>query len=112
MSWFIGIVLDNTPWWVWLLVGLAILGATYSLWLPIWAALPTKVKAAIIILATGGLAYLAGRNRGAEGASQRERDRQRAAADAAIKQKKDIDNETSGMPDDALDRDNSKWLRK
>lgn len=74
-------LLDSVPLWIWGLIGLAILGATYSLWLPIWAALPATWRIAIIGAGFAVLAALWGRNKGATGALQRARDKEQARAD-------------------------------
>ncbi len=108
MTWLFGIILDNTPWWAWLIAGLVLLGATYSLWLPIWTMLPDKAKAAILIIGTGGLAYLAGRNGGAAGALERERVRNEKARDELIAKARDArerqrSTDAGGVRDDKRD---------
>ncbi|MBB3769820.1 type VI protein secretion system component VasK [Angulomicrobium tetraedrale] len=77
MSW----ILDLIPWWLWALAGGALLAATWQVWLPWWLALPKPIRTGLAILATGGLAYLAGRNKGAAGALQRAREQEQAHAD-------------------------------
>ncbi|MFG1462245.1 hypothetical protein V5F77_05025 [Xanthobacter sp. DSM 24535] len=112
MSWFIGVVLDNTPWWAWAIAAAAALAATYQLWMPLWALLPQPAKATLIAIGAAVLAYLAGRNRGAAGAVERERAKQDAETQKVIQAKRDIDDETAHLSDDVLDHDNAKWLRK
>ncbi|WP_371346107.1 hypothetical protein [Ancylobacter sp. IITR112] len=112
MSWIFAAILDWTPWWVWALAGAALLASTYSLWRPVWALLPSAIKTAAIALATGGIAYLAGRNKGASGALQRAKEQEQARADdiiergTAARQRADRD---------ALDgrlRDDDGWQRR
>ena len=112
MTWLIGIVLDNTPWWAWAIAAVTALAATYQLWMPLWALVPAPAKAALIAIGAAVLAYLAGRNRGAAGAVERERAKQDAATQKVIQAKKEIDDETTRLPDDVLDRDNARWVRK
>ncbi len=112
MNWLIGIVLDNTPWWAWAIAATAALAATYQLWMPLWALIPSPAKAALIAIGGAILAYLAGRNRGASGAVERERAKQDAATRKMIEEKKWIDDETAHLSDDVLDRDNARWVRK
>lgn len=80
----LGWLLDLIPWWIWAAVAAGVLAATYTLWRPVWALLPSPVKAAVIVIATGGLAYLAGRNKGAAGALQRAKEQEQARADEII----------------------------
>ncbi|MFH1557653.1 MAG: hypothetical protein ABII76_22830 [Pseudomonadota bacterium] len=112
MTWLFGIVLDNTPWWAWAIAATAALAATYQLWMPLWALIPAPAKAALIAIGGAILAYLAGRNRGAAGAVERERAKQDAAAQKVIQEKREIDDETAHLSDDVLDRDNARWVRK
>ncbi|WP_428029830.1 hypothetical protein [Ancylobacter sp.] len=111
MTWLLGLVLDWTPWWLWLAAGIAALAATYTLWRPVWALLPTPIKTAAIVIATGGLAYLAGRNKGASGALQRATEQEQARADqiiergTAARQRADRDAVSGRL------RDNDGWKR-
>lgn len=107
----LGWLLDLTPWWVWVLAGGVLLASTYTLWRPVWALLPPPVKAAVIVIATGGLAYLAGRNKGASGALQRAKEQEQARADeiiergTAARQRADRDAVSGRL------RDNDGWKR-
>lgn len=74
MTWLFGWILDNTPWWLWLIIGAAALA-------PVWPYLPSKAKAAIIAGAAIAGAYLAGRNKGAAGADARSAAKDQANAD-------------------------------
>lgn len=77
----LGWILDATPWWVWGGAGLFVLVATYQVWLPLWRLLPSPIKTTLIVIATGGLAFLAGRNRGSAGALDRAKEQEQARAD-------------------------------
>lgn len=68
-------VLDTVPWWVYAVAIAAGLAATFSIWRPLWLLTPGPAKAGLIAVGAGVLAYLAGRNQGASGAVQRERQR-------------------------------------
>ncbi|WP_421696950.1 hypothetical protein [Ancylobacter sp.] len=80
----LGWVIDIIPWWVWAALAAGALAATYTLWRPVWVLLPSPVKTAVIVIATGGVAYLAGRNKGASGALQRAKEQEQARADEII----------------------------
>ena len=84
MTWLLGIILDSTPWWLWALAGAGILAATYQIWRPLWALLPSPVKAVLIASGAAALAYLAGRNKGAAGALHRAKEQEQARADDII----------------------------
>lgn len=81
MTWILGVILDNVPVWVWLIALAVLLAATWQIWRPLWALLPSPIKAAILIIGTAGIAYLAGRNKGASGALQRAQERENARAE-------------------------------
>lgn len=112
MTWFAGWVFDITPWWLWALLAIVILSATYQFWIPLWFRLPSSVRTVVMASGAAVLAYLAGRNKGAAGAVQRERDRQQAATDQLIEDKREKEDAAARLSDDDLDRDNSRWLRK
>lgn len=81
MTALIGWLLDVTPWWAWALASLALLGATYQVWAPLWALAPSWLRTGALGLASIVLAYLAGRNRGASGALDRAKQQEAAHAD-------------------------------
>lgn len=99
-------LIDLIPWWAWALAGAVLLASTYSIWRPVWAFLPPPIKTAAIVLATGGLAYLAGRNKGASGALQRAKEQEQARADdiidrgTAARQRADRDAVSGRLRDD------------
>lgn len=111
MSWILGLVLDWTPWWLWLAAGFVLLASTYQVWRPVWVLLPSPIKNAIVVIVTGGLAYLAGRNKGASGALQRAKKQEQARAEDIIER----GTAARGRADrDALDgrlRDDDGWKR-
>jgi len=80
----LGWLIDLIPWWIWAVLAVGGLAATYTLWRPVWALMPSPVKAAVVVIVTGGLAYLAGRNKGASGALQRATEQEQARADQII----------------------------
>lgn len=100
-------IIDAIPLWVWLAAGAIALAATYPLWSAIWLVLPRPIKAGIIFIGTAVLAYLAGRNRGFQNAS----DRQKEADAQATKRRLETNEEVGRMP--AADRDKSldRWMR-
>lgn len=100
-------IFDNTPLWVWLAGGIAALAASYTLWLPIWGLLPKPAQAALIALAAVIGAYLAGRKRGADNATQRQKEQNAKA----IQTRAEIDHEVRNLPDADLKRRGDKWLR-
>ncbi|MDR6952284.1 hypothetical protein J2X65_001639 [Ancylobacter sp. 3268] len=67
----LGWILDWVPWWAWLFAVGAALAATWQLWWPFWLMLPQPLRVALGGLAAAALAYFAGRNRGASGATER-----------------------------------------
>jgi len=107
----LGWLLDITPWWAWVVGGGVLLAATYQLWAPLAVLVPRPVKIAAGALLAAGLAYLAGRNRGADGALQREREKEAANAgkitDAAQRARADAD---AGSAGDRLRADDG-WKR-
>jgi len=111
MTWLVGVVFDNTPWWAWGLAALAALAATYQLWWPIWLALPSPVKAGAAAAGAAILAYLAGRNRGASGALAREKAATEAAKARAVKIAKETENEVDALAPADLDRRLDLWMR-
>lgn len=77
----LGWLLDMTPWWLWLAAGLIILAATYQVWRPVWALSPGPIKTGLLIIGAAWMTYAAGRNRGAAGAIDREKEKDRAHAE-------------------------------
>ncbi|OYX87069.1 MAG: hypothetical protein B7Y71_01995 [Xanthobacter sp. 35-67-6] len=104
-------ILDSVPWWAWAVGGGVLLAATYQLWAPLAVLVPRPVKIAAGALLAVILAYLDGRNRGAEGAVERAKakDAENAAriTDAASRARADADARNVG---DRL-RDDDGWRR-
>lgn len=100
-------IIDAIPYWVWLAVIAVALASTYPMWSAIWAFLPRPIKAAIVIVATGGIAYIAGRNRGFKNA----RDRQKEADAQATKRRLDTNAEVDRMRPADRDKSLDGWMR-
>jgi membrane protein implicated in regulation of membrane protease activity len=101
-------VFDNTPLWVWLVGVIAALAASYPLWLPIWAWLPSPVRAALIALVAVIGAYLAGRKRGADNEQQRQKD----SNAAAVQTSNEVESEVRNRSKPDLDKSYDRWMRK
>jgi len=103
----LGWLIDLIPWWIWAVLAVGGLAATYTLWRPVWAILPTPIKAAAIVIATGAVAYLAGRNKGAANADARAQAKDQANADkiAAAGSKARADSQRSTAGDRVRDHD-------
>lgn len=111
MTWLLGVVLDSTPWWAWGLAALAALAASYQIWWPLWLALPSPVKAGIAAAGAAILAYLAGRNRGASGALEREKAATEEAKARAVKTAKETKDEVDALGHADLDSRLDPWMR-
>ena len=111
MTWLLGVVIDSTPWWAWALAALAALAASYQLWWPLWGTLPAPAKAGIAAAGAAILAYLAGRNRGASGALERERAATEAAKARAVKIAKETEDEVDTLAPADLDSRLDRWVR-
>lgn len=81
MSWLLAVIVDHVPWWLWAVLLAVAAAATWPFWRPILALIPWPGTVALAAAIVGGLAYLAGRNRGAAGALDRVRKREQAHAD-------------------------------
>lgn len=81
MSWLLGVIIDNVPWWLWLTPLLVLLAATWQFWRPIVTLIPWPGIVALAAVIAGAFAYLAGRNKGAAGALQRAQEKEQARAD-------------------------------
>lgn len=106
-----GWVLDLIPWWIWAIAGGVALAASLPWWRPIWLALPSSIKAALLLIGTGGLAYLAGRNRGASGALQRAKDKEQARADDIFQRGTEARARAERDADTGRLRDDDGWRR-
>lgn len=92
-------VVDNIPWWGYVLAAAVALGFLYPYAAPIWAILPRWLKAALI--AIGGLftAYIAGRNRGAANARLADKERN----EQAYKRRTDVNQRVDTMKPSEVD---------
>lgn len=106
--WLWNWIINSIPLWVWIALvgGLAVV--TYSVWGPIWAMLPTKVKAVLIFIATLGGAYLAGRYKGAH--DERALAAKRNAE--ALQKRQEVEDEVRKLPESEVDKRLDKWTRK
>lgn len=95
------------PWQAWVVIALVVLGLTFQFWAPIWLALPTWAKTAIVFVIVAFTAYIAGRNRG----SKDERDIQRRKEAGAVQQREKIDAEIKRLDDTALQKRLDRWTR-
>lgn len=99
-------LVDLIPWWIWAVIAAGALAASYPYWRPLWAVLPSPIKTAALVVLTGGLAYLAGRNSGSAGALQRAQEKEQARADdihkkgAEARSRADHDAMSGGLLDD------------
>jgi len=108
MSW----LLDWLPWyWIYVAAALAAL-FTLPIWFPwatsIWAITPQPVRLALGVIVTVGGAFLLGRNKGATG----ERERQKERDAKAVYRRQQIDTKIQQMPEDELDKELKRWRRK
>lgn len=80
-NWLVGILLDNVPWWAWVTLVIGAAAATVNLWLPLYMAAPGWVKVSLWLVGVGAIGYVAGRNKGSEGALQRAREKEQRNAE-------------------------------
>lgn len=102
-----GWLISSTPWWVWVLIAAVLLAVFSQTLIPLWLALPATVRKVIIGIATLGLVFLAGRNRGKSDADNMQKQRD-AKADRILKEKKD---EIGNLDDAALRKRADRWMR-
>ncbi len=107
MSW----LLDMVPWWAWC-AGLGVaLALTAQFWWPLAVAMPragwAALGGAVLVL----VAYLAGRNKGAAGAIERERAATEAARKKAQAAKERVRDDVDAMGEPDLDRRLDPWMR-
>lgn len=97
-------IVDNIPWWGYVLAAAVALAFLYPYAAPIWAVLPRWLKVAIVSF--GGLftAYIAGRNRAAANARQADRERNAQAIQRRSEINKRVDNMKPSDVDAELDK--------
>lgn len=102
---------DYVPWWAWLGLSLAGIGggtAALIIFVPaaapfllgIWNRLPLWLRVVLILVGAMPFVWLAGRNAG----SSREREKNKARADNAVRNRLEVENEISAMPPSAVDK--------
>lgn len=92
-------IVDNIPWWGYVLAGLAALAFAYPYLAPVWALLPKPVKIVIGAVVAGFLAYIAGRNRGAANARLADKEKR----DNAIRNRLEVADKVSKMTPTQVD---------
>lgn len=98
---------DWAPWYIWpILIG-AVAIVTLPWWKPVWDLLPRPIKAVILFVLTGGLAFLYGRNKGARS----ERDRQKARDAKADATRREVERKYDALPPDKQRTEDNKWNR-
>lgn len=104
-------IVDHVPWWVYMVLGTAGVGALFYFFspilIPIWNMLPTPLKVALGGLAAAFLAWIAGRNMGRHNAEEEER---RRNADA-LKKRNEVDNAVNRMDKKDVDAGLDRWRR-
>lgn len=94
-------IVDNIPWWVYLVGVIVAAALTYQFWAPIWALLPKPVKIALGAVGAVFVAYIAGRNRGAANARARDKDR----ADNAVRNRNEVNQRVQNMTPKQVDEE-------
>lgn len=103
MSWLI----DNTPWWVYLIVlgggggaALALIPGAFAAVAGVWSMLPPRARWALAGIGALAAVFVGGRYQGA----RNERDKNKARADNAVRNRLEVENEVSKMPPSAVDK--------
>lgn len=97
-------IIDNIPWWGYVLaLGIA-LALTYQIWFPIWGMLPTPVKALLVAIGGGFTAYIAGRNRGAQNARAADKEKVNQALTKRVEVNQRVEKMTPSEVDAELDK--------
>jgi len=92
-------VVDNIPWWGYVIAAAVALGFVYPYLAPVWALLPKPVKVAILAIAAAFTAYIAGRNRGAANARLADKEKR----DKAISNRLDVNRRVDNMKPSEVD---------
>lgn len=99
--------LGGWPWWIWPLIGAAIVIPLLQYIAPIWSLLPSWAKTAIIAVSSLFVAWWAGRNKG-----KRDADEARKQADAKAEQRREAKNvEIQKLDPKTRDDRLSQWNR-
>lgn len=94
-------IVDNIPWWVYVVGALVALGLTYQFWAPVWALLPKPLKIALGAIGTVFVAYIAGRNRGAANARAADKER----TNQALQRRADVNQRVDAMKPSEVDKE-------
>lgn len=104
-------IIDQIPWWVYLLGALMGGSALFYFFspilIPLWAATPKSVKIALGAVGAALLAFAYGLNKGNRDAKAL-RDKNNAQA---LNNRKEIDHEVSNLDEPAVDQRLDKWMR-
>lgn len=104
-------IIDHTPFWVWVVLMLAIVGPLMFYFGPaiigVWKILPNWLKVTLTFGVSIIFAVLYGRNKGARDAKA-DRD---AANARAIQTRQNVDHEVDNLPPADVDRRLGKWMR-
>ena len=103
-------VIDHIPLWGWIVIVVAVGGVVmayaYPVLLPIWRMLPGPVKALLITIVVGVVAFLGGRNKGRLNAEEEERRRNAEA----LQKRVEVDREVGKLSgDEAQKRLRDRW---
>lgn len=103
-------IIDHIPLWAWIVLVVAgggvVLAYTYPILLPIWRMLPGPVKALLITVGVGALAFLGGRHKGRKNAEEEERRRNAEA----LQKRVEVDREVGKLSgDEAQKRLRDRW---
>lgn len=97
-------IIDNIPWWAYVVAAIVALALTYQLWAPIWTLLPKPVKIALAGIGAIFTAYIAGRNRGAANARAQDKQRTQDALKKRLEVNQKVDSMTPSQIDKELDK--------
>ncbi len=92
-------IIDNIPWWGYVLAAAVALGFLYPYAAPIWAILPRWLKVALIAIGGVFTAYIAGRNRGAANARLADKEKR----DGAVRNRLEVNQRVDKMKPSEVD---------
>jgi membrane protein YdbS with pleckstrin-like domain len=106
---YLSFLWNYIPWWVFVIIGVVIVGFCWQFIAPIWSILPKPVKVALVFIGSILIAAQWGRNR-----ARKDMEEQRAKDNAnAIIERDKIDEQVKRLPPNVVDqhlRDGG-WLR-
>ncbi len=104
-------ILNQIPWWVYLGLGIAAVGALLFFFgpilLPIWRLIPLPARVALAGAFAAFLAWVAGRNKGTEDAKELQR---RNDANA-VQHRNEVNQSVRDAPAADVDKRLDKWMR-